>query len=116
MIEVPAELVNAGEGRVRDEGKLKEILRDIFKREKKDFNNEDERISYNLQQLISSLKLSIPVSTFFREEYLEKVDTYYKRKNNYKFIRRIIALNSRKPGALTSEQKLFFLQYIIGFI
>lgn len=49
-------------------------------------------------------------------EYLEKVDTYYKRKNTYQFIRRIIALNSRNPTALTAQQKIFFLQYITGFI
>jgi hypothetical protein len=102
--------------RQRDANMLKEILRDIFKREKKDFHNEDEHISYNLQQLISSLKLSVPVQDYFREEYLAKVSTYYEHPNLYKFIRRIIALNSRDPSALTAEQKIFFLQYIIAFI
>jgi len=53
--------------RARDEGKLREILREIFLREKKDFQNEDERISYNLNQLVSSLKLSIPVQKYFRD-------------------------------------------------
>lgn len=91
-------------------------MRQIFLREKKDFENEDERINYNAQNLISSLKLSIPVKKYFRDEYLQKVDTYYKRKNKYKFIRRIINMNSRNPSALTSEQKIFFLQYITNFI
>lgn len=102
--------------KVRDEGQLRNVLRDIFRREKKDFNNEDERINYNLQQLISSLKLSAQIQGFMSTEYLEKVDSYYKRKNRYKFIRRIIALNSRNPTALSHPQKIFFLQYIIGFI
>ena len=44
------------------------------------------------------------------------MDTYYKRKNKYKFIRRIINMNSRNPTALTPEQKIFFLQYITNFI
>ena len=44
------------------------------------------------------------------------MDTYYKRKNKYKFIRRIINMNSRNPSALTAEQKIFFLQYITNFI
>jgi len=44
--------------KARDENRLKEVLRTIFRREKRDFQNEDERISYNLQQLVSSLKLS----------------------------------------------------------
>lgn len=44
--------------KVRDENRLKNALRVIFKREKKDFQNEDERINYNLRQLISSFKLS----------------------------------------------------------
>lgn len=92
------------------------MLRQIFKREKKDFANEDEHINYNLQQLISSLKLSAEIQNYTNKEYLEKVDTYYKRKNSYKFIKRIISLNSRNPTALTSQQKIFFLQYIIGFI
>ena len=60
--------------------------------------------------------MSIPVQKYFRDEYLEKVDTYYKRKNKYKFIRRIINMNSRNPTALTAEQKIFFLQYITNFI
>ena len=66
--------------------------------------------------MISSLKLSIPMKKFFQEEYLEKVGTFYSARNKFKFIRRIIAMNSRNPGALSSEQKIFFLQYIIGFI
>lgn len=69
-----------------------------------------------MNQLVSSLKLSVPVQKYFRDEYLEKVDTYYKRKNKYKFIRRIIALNSRKPNALTADQKIFFLQFVTGYI
>lgn len=44
--------------KARDENRLKEVLRAIFRREKRDFQNEDERISYNLQQLISSIKLA----------------------------------------------------------
>lgn len=92
------------------------MLRQIFRREKKDFSNEDERINYNLQQLISSLKLSAEIQNYISKEYLDKVDTYYKRKNSYKFIKRIIALNSRNPAALNAQQKIFFLQYIIGFI
>ena len=95
---------------------MREILRQIFLREKKDFENEDERISYNAQNLISSLKLSIPVKNYFREEYLQKVDAYYSRRNKYKFIRRIINMNSRNPAALTSNQKIFFLQYLTSFI
>lgn len=42
----------------RDENRLREALRAIFRREKKDFENEDERIEYNLTKLVSSLKLS----------------------------------------------------------
>ena len=38
LAEAPPEAPGA-EGKVRDEGKLKEILRDIFRREKKDFQN-----------------------------------------------------------------------------
>lgn len=56
------------------------------------------------------------MQNYTSSEFLEKVDTYYKRKNAYKFIKRIIALNSRNPNALNPQQKIFFLQFIIGFI
>ena len=100
----------------RDEGRLKEVLRAIFKREKRDFQNEDERISYNLQQLISSLKLSPATQHYALGEYLEKVETYYLREDRYEYIGRIIALNTRDPTALTSERKIFFLQFITGLV
>ena len=86
------------EGVPKDEGRLREILREIFLREKKPFHNEDERISYNLQTLISSLKLSIPVQVFFRREYLDKVDTYYQKKNRYKFIKKNHCPKLAKPN------------------
>lgn len=54
----------------RDDGRLKEVLRNIFRREKRVFQNEDEHISYNLQQLISSLKLSPATQKYTLGEYL----------------------------------------------
>ncbi len=64
---------NTEKGKVlkaRDDGKLKEVLRTIFRREKRDFQNEDERISYNLRQLISSIKLSPATQKYLMSEYL----------------------------------------------
>jgi hypothetical protein len=86
----------------RDEGRLKEVLRGIFRREKRDFQSEDERISYNLQQLISSLKLSPATQNYNLKEFLEKVETYYIRDDKYDYIGRIIELNSKDSSALTS--------------
>lgn len=74
----------------RDENKLKDVLRTIFRREKRDFKNEDERLSYNLQQLISSIKLSPEAQRFTFGEYLQKVDTYYNRGDKFEYTHRII--------------------------
>lgn len=56
--------------KARDENRLKEVLRAIFRREKRDFQNEDERISYNLQQLISSIKLAPATQKYTLGEFL----------------------------------------------
>jgi hypothetical protein len=76
--------------------------------------NEDERISYNLQQIISSLKLSPDAQRYTFSEYLQKVDEYYSKSDKFDYVGRIIKLNSRDPSALTSSRKMFFLQYITG--
>jgi hypothetical protein len=102
--------------KVRDDGRLKEVLRAIFRREKRDFQNEDERISYNLQQLVSSIKLAPATQKYVLGEYLEKVETYYLRDDRYDYIKRIIELNSKHPTALTSHRKIFFLQFITGLV
>jgi hypothetical protein len=74
----------------RDDNRLKDVLRTIFRREKRDFQNEDERLSYNLQQLISSIKLSPEAQRFTFGEYLQKVDTYYNRGDKFEYTHRII--------------------------
>jgi hypothetical protein len=56
--------------KARDENRLKEVLRAIFRREKRDFQNEDERISYNLQQLVSSIKLAPATQKYTLGEFL----------------------------------------------
>ena len=102
--------------KARDDNRLKEVLRTIFRREKRDFQNEDERISYNLQQLISSIKLAPATQKYTLGEFLSKVETYYLREDRFDYIKRIIELNSRESTALTSERKIFFLQFITGLV
>ena len=48
--------------------------------------------------------------------YIRHVAQDFSEQNKYKFIRRIINMNSRNPSALTADQKIFFLQYITNFI
>jgi hypothetical protein len=38
------------------------------------------------------------------------------RDDRYEYITRIIELNSKHPTALTSERKIFFLQFITGLV
>lgn len=38
------------------------------------------------------------------------------REDRYEYITRIIELNSKHPTALTSERKIFFLQFITGLV
>ena len=92
------------------------MLRAIFRREKRDFENEDEHIEYNLTQLVSSLKLSPTAQQYLYQEYLEKVSTYYERDDRFDYISKIIELNEKDSSALTSKHKLFFLKFIIGLV
>ncbi len=48
----------------------------ILKREKRDFYSEDEKITYYMNKLINSLKLSSNVTDFFFTEFKDKVANY----------------------------------------
>jgi hypothetical protein len=63
------------------------------------------------------VKLSAQAQNYMDREYLDKVGSYYDdEKVKYEYVKRIIALNSRDPTALTPERKYFFLLYITGLI
>ena len=44
------------------------------------------------------------------------MDTYYARKDCFDYITKIIELNDKDATVLTSDHKLFFLQFVIGLI
>lgn len=62
---VPPHKSEIKEDKAADKEKLKEKLRMILKREKRDFYTEDERVTYFMNKLINSIKLSTNVTEFF---------------------------------------------------
>lgn len=55
--------------RKTDREKLKEKLREILKREKRDFYSEDDKVTYYMNKLVNSLKLSPYVTNYFFKEF-----------------------------------------------
>ena len=55
--QVPDRFVPAQEDKEPNKDKLKKILMKILKREKRDFENKDDEVSYKLEKLISAIKL-----------------------------------------------------------
>lgn len=69
----------------------------ILKREKRDFYTEDERVTYFMNKLINSIKLSTNVTEFFFTEFKGKVTTYTGNENIYNYLTTIIDMNSNNP-------------------
>ena len=87
-------------------------MREILKREKRDFYTEDERVTYFMNKLVNSLKLSPHVTEFFFTEFKEKVTTYTSKDSIYNYLATIIDMNSDNPEALPTHLKVFFLELI----
>lgn len=76
--------------------KLKIILLRILKREKRDFENKDEEVSYKMEKLISAIKLEPKVYEYFTENYKSQLTAAMgeNEQTMFEYIKVIIEMNS----------------------
>lgn len=96
--------------------KLIKKLREILKRQKRDFKTPDEEVSYKMNRIVTAIKLSPEAEKILMSDYNKKLEPYSSQESIFNYITIIIDMNSRNPEALPQSEKKFFLQLITGIV
>ena len=116
VYQVPNKISNPKEDRKPNQNKLMNKLREILKREKKQFKNKDQEIDYKLNRLVRSIKLSKEGEELLSKDYNTKLNESAQGDSIFKYITIIIEMNSKNREALPSKEKKFFLNLITGIV
>lgn len=73
---MPDKITNPKDDRKPNQNKLLNKLREILKREKKQFKDQDEEIDYKLNRLVRAIKLSKEGEEFLSKEYNQNLSVY----------------------------------------
>ena len=113
---VPNKISNPKEERTPNKSKLLNKLREILRRERKEYKNDDEMIDSKLNRLVRAIKLSDKGKELLSIEYNEKLNKSAQGDEIFQYITIIIEMNSQNSEALTSKDKKFFLNLITGIV
>lgn len=73
---IPDKITNPKDDKKPNQSKLLKKLREILKREKKQFKNSDEEIDYKLNSLVNAIKLSPSADAVLTKEYNQNLKVY----------------------------------------
>lgn len=113
---VPDKITNPKDDRKPNQNKLLNKLREILKREKKQFKDHDEEIDYKLNRLVRAIKLSKEGEEFLSKDYNQNLSVYSQSEEIYDYITIIIDMSTRNREALPVKEKRFFLNFITGLV
>lgn len=113
---VPDKITNPKEDKKPNQNKLLKKLREILRREKKQFADLDEEIDYKLNRLVRAIKLSKEGEEFLSKEYNNNFSEYSQSEDIFDYITIIIDMNSKNREALPVKEKRFFLNFITGIV
>lgn len=113
---IPDKITNPKDDKKPNQSKLLKKLRQILKREKKQFKNSDEEIDYKLNSLITAIKLSPSAEASLTKEYNDNLKVYSRNEKIFQFVTIIIDMIAKNPKALPVKQKRFFLNFITGIV
>jgi hypothetical protein len=99
-----------------NKNKLIKKLREILKRQKREFKTPDEEIEYKMSRIVTAIKLSPEAEVALMKDYNKKLEPYSSQESIFNYITIIIDMNSRNPEALPQNEKKFFLQLITGIV
>jgi hypothetical protein len=100
VYQVPNKISNPKDERKPNRSKLLNKLREILRRQRREFKNKDEEIHYKLGRLVRSIKLSKDGEQLLSEEYNEKLNQSAQGKAIFDYITIIIEMNSKDREAL----------------
>lgn len=113
---IPSKVNNPKDDKKPNQNKLLKKLREILKREKKQFKNSDEEIDYKLNTLVTAIKLSPQADAFLTKEYNQNLKIYSQNEEILHFVTIIIDMIAKNPKALPLKEKRFFLNFITGIV
>ena len=116
VYEMPDKSMNPKDDKKPNQNKLLNKLRQILKREKREWKDDDEKVDYNLTRLVRAIKLSPEATGYLVDDYKRNLSDYSSSPDIFKYIETIIAMNSVNPEALPMREKQFFLNLISGII
>ncbi len=77
-----------------NQDKLLRKLREILKREKRQFKDDDEKVDYRLNRLVRAIKLSPEAEQFLVNDYNNNLSNYSRSPEIFDYITIIIQMNS----------------------
>lgn len=77
--------------------KLVKKLREILKRQKRDFKTIDEEIFYKMNSIVTAIKLSPEAEATLMQDYNKKLSPYSSQESIFSYITIIIDMNSSNP-------------------
>lgn len=113
---VPDKVTNPKDDKKPNQNKLLKKLREILKRERKQFKDDDEMIDYKLNRLVKAIKLSVQGEQILSKEYNQNLNEYSQNEEIFNYITIIIDMNSKNREALPVKEKKFFLNFITGIV
>lgn len=113
---VPDKVSNPKDDKKPNQDKLLKKLREILKREKRQFKDADEEIDYKLNRLVRAIKLSPEAEAFLTNDYNNNLSNYSRAPAIFDYITIIIEMNSLNSDALPMKEKKFFLNLITGIV
>jgi hypothetical protein len=113
---VPDKVNSPKDDKKPNQNKLLKKLREILRREKKMFKDEDEAVDYKLGRLVRAIKLSPEAEVYLINEYNNNLSSYSRSKSIFDYITIIIQMNSANSEALPMKEKKFFLNLITGIV
>jgi hypothetical protein len=91
---VPDKVNNPKDDKKPNQDKLLKKLREILKKEKRQFKDDDEEVDYKLNRLVRAIKLSPEAEEFLINEYNSNLSSYSRSPEIFDYITTIIQMNS----------------------
>lgn len=97
VYQIPDKMLSSKEDKEPNKEKLIKKLKEILRRQKKEFKNKDDEIQYKMTRIVKAIKLSPSAGEMLNTDYNNKLQPYSSQESIFSYITIIIEMNSLNP-------------------